>query len=113
MLRRRDLFYVDPGHRIPSSVRVSVTVTSTVTDIESNFHFTLADLLAHSFNHANTVQIFDSVWRRARCHINDTVNGVRGGAFGSIKSEEPSLTAAVAVVDTKWAIEEHAQSCIV
>lgn len=111
MLWWRDLLHVDPGHWIPPSVRVTVTVTIAVTDPESHFHFSLADLLAHSFNHADTVKIFDR--RFAASHIDDTVNGFRGSAFATIKGEVPPLTAGVAVVDTKWAIEENAQSGMV
>ena len=85
----------------------------TVTDPEPHAHRTLADRFADSFNLTDAVQIFDSVWRRTGLHIDNTVDGLGGFAFSAIKGKVPPLAAAVAVVDAKHAIPEHAQSSII
>lgn len=89
-------------------MRISVTEASTVTDHKSNFHLSLADLLAHSFDLADAVQILDWAWRCAGGHEDNPINGFRGLAFAAIKGEVPPLATEVAVADTKIAIPENA-----
>ena len=114
LLWRRDFLHVDTGYGIPASERVSGTVeTITITDPESYFHLPLGDLLAHSFNLTNTVQIFYGIWRCIRSHIHYTINGQGCATLGVIKLEVPALTAIVAVKYTKIAIEEDTQTSII
>lgn len=85
----------------------------TITDPEPHAHRTLADRFAHSFYLTDAMQIFDSVWRCTSLHIDNTVNGCGRITFCTIKGKVPPLAAAVAVVDAKHAIPEHAQSSII
>ena len=43
-------FYVDPGHWVPTRVRVSRSVTITVTDPESHAHSAFVDFFTHAFD---------------------------------------------------------------
>ncbi len=113
LLWRRDLLHVDPGYWIPAGVRVSITVTSTITDRETHFHLPTRDLFAHSFNLTDTMQIFYSIWCCTAGHVDYAVNGKGRAALGAIKGEVPPLAARVAVVDTKIAIEENAQTSVI
>jgi len=50
-------FHINPGHRVPTRLRVSRFVTSTITDPESHADSAHGDILTHSFNMARAVQV--------------------------------------------------------
>ena len=54
----RYFFHVHPGHRVPSCVRISRTVTCAVSDPESHAHSAFVDFIADSLDVTWAVQIF-------------------------------------------------------
>ena len=68
------------------------------------------DCLAHSFDVARAMQILLSAI--SMYHVDDTINRLRSRALGTIKGEIPSSTTTMAIVDTKVAVPEDAQACL-
>ena len=54
----RYFFHEHPGHRVPSCVRISRTVTFAVADPESHAHSAFVDFIADSLDVTWAVQIF-------------------------------------------------------
>ena len=103
--------HVNPGHWVPTSVCVSRSVTSTVTNPESHTHNTLVDCFTHSFDLSHTVQIFLAAISMP--HVDNTINRGRNRTLGTIEGELLSPAASMAVIDAKSAIPEDAQtSCV-
>jgi len=92
-------------------VRISSSVTKTVTDPESYAHDTSSDFHTHALDVSYPEQILFAVI--SIYHINHTINRSWKRAFFLVKGEIPSLAAAMAVVDAKNTIPEDAQTSFV
>ena len=57
-LRGWYFFHEDPGHRVPSCVRISRTVIFAVADPETHAHSAFVDFIADSLDVTWAVQIF-------------------------------------------------------
>ena len=96
-LRFRNFFNIDPGHRIPACVGVSVSITGTIAHPESHAHFAFVNVVAVPLNMADTVNILI-----LSCpHVHKTINWQRSCTFSAIESEIPAFAAVVTRVDSK------------
>ena len=57
-LRGWYFFHIDPGHRVPSCVRISRTETFAVADPETHAHSAFVDFIADSLDVTWAEQIF-------------------------------------------------------
>ena len=96
-LRFRNFFNIDPGHRIPACVGVSVSITGTIAHPESHAHFAFVNVVAVTLNMADTVNILIL----SCLHVHKTINWQRSCAFNTVESEMPAFAAAVTGVDSK------------
>ncbi len=104
-------FHVDPGHWVPTRLRVSRSVTNAVTDPESHTHDPLVDFLTHSFDLSHAVQIlFGAI---SMYHVDYTINLRWSWALSTIEGEIPSSAATMAIIDTKSTIPKDAQASFV
>ena len=111
-LRGWYFFHVDPGHRVPSCVRICRTVTWAVADPESHVHSAFVDFIADSLDVTWAVQIVYPAASSFR-HVDYGINSCRSRALCAIKSEIPSPTTAVAVKDAELTTPVDTQTCVV
>ena len=107
-LRRWHFLHVDPGHWVPACVRVSRSITRTVTYPESHAHSAFGDFLTHPFNMARTVQVL--LGAVSIYHIDHAINRLWSWALGSVECEISSSAAGMAIIDAKVAIPVHKQT---
>ena len=105
-------FHVDPGHRVPSCVRISRTVTCAVSDPESHAYSAFVDFIADSLDMTWAVQIFQSA-TSSISHVDYSINSCWSRALCTVKSEIPSPTTGVAVIDAEYATPVDTQTCVV
>lgn len=60
----------------------------------------------------DTKQLFYRIWWCTGSHEDYTIDGEWSTALCAIKGKEPPLTAAVAIEDTQYAIEENVQASV-
>ena len=108
----RYFFHEDPGHRVPSCVRISRTVTFAVADPESHAHSAFVDFIADSLDVTWAVQIVCSAASSFR-HVDYSINACWSRAFCTVKSEIPSPATVVAVIDAELATPVDTQTCVV
>ena len=108
----RYFFHEDPGHRVPSSVRISRTVTGTVSDPESHAHSAFVDFIADSLDVTWAMQIFLS-FASSISHVDYSINSCWSRALRTVKSEIPSPATGVAVIDAELATPVDTQTCAV
>ena len=89
-------------------MRISGSVTVTVTDPESHTHDASSDFHTHAFDVSYSEQILSGA--STLYHVNHTINRRRRRAFCFVKGEIPSLAATMAVVDAKNTVPEDAQT---
>ena len=111
-LRGWYFFHEDPGHRVPSCVRISRTVTFAVTDPESHAYSAFADFIANSLDVTWAVQIFQSA-ASSFIHVDYSINSCWSRALCTVKSEIPSPATGVAVIDAELATPVDTQTCVV
>ena len=92
-------------------MRISNSVTITVTDPESHPHDTSSDSHTHALDVSHSEQILFAA--RSLYHINHTINRSWKVAFSIAEGEIPSLAASMAVVDAKNTIPEDAKASFV
>ena len=96
-MRFRNFFNIDPGHRIPACIGVSIFITGTIAHPESHAHFAFVNVVAVPLNMADTVNILI-----LSCpHVHKTINWQRSCTFSAIESEIPAFAAVVTRVDSK------------
>ena len=105
-------FHVHPGHRVPSCVRISRTVTFAVADPESHAHSAFVDFIADSLDVTWAVQIFYSA-ASSISHVDYSINSCWSRALCTVKSEIPSPATVVAVMDAELATPVDTQTCAV
>ena len=108
----RYFFHVHPGHRVPSCVRISRTVTFAVADPESHAHSAFVDFIADSLDVTWAVQIFLS-FASSISHVDYSINSCWSRALRTVKSEIPSPATGVAVIDAELATPVDTQTCVV
>ena len=96
----RYFFHEHPGHRVPSCYCISRTVTFAVADPESHAHSAFVDFIADSLDVTWAVQILQSA-STSIYHVNNSINSCWSRAFCAIKSEIPSPTTVVAVIESE------------
>ena len=96
-MRFRNFFNIDPGHRIPACIGVSIFITGTIAHPESHAHFAFVNVVAVTLNMADTVNILIL----SCLHVHKTINWQRSCAFNTVESEMPAFAAAVTGVDSK------------
>ena len=111
-LRGWYFFHVDPGHRVPSCVRISRTVTWAVADPESHAHSAFVDFIADSLDVTWAMQVFQSA-ASSISHVDYSINSCWSRAFCTIKSEIPSPTTVVALIDAELTTPVDTQTCVV
>ena len=111
-LRGWYFFHVDPGHRVPSCVSISRTITLAVTDPESHAHSAFVDFIADSLDVTWAVQVFVSA-ASSISHVDYSINSCWSRALCAIKCEIPSPATGVAVNDAELATPEDTQTCAV
>ena len=111
-LRGWYFFHVDPGHRVPSCVRISRTVSFAVADPESHAHSAFVDFIADSLDVTWSVQVFQSA-ASSFIHVDYSINSCWSRALCAIKSEIPSPTTAVAVIESELTTPVDTQTCAV
>ena len=111
-LRGWYFFHVDPGHRVPSCVRISRTVSFAVADPESHAHSAFVDFIADSLDVTWAVQIFNSA-TSSIFHVDYTINSCWSRALCAIKSEIPSPATVVAVIEPELTTPVDTQTCVV
>lgn len=92
-------------------MRISSSVTITVTDPESHPHDTSSDSHTHALDVSHSEQILFAA--RSLYHINHTINRSWIVAFSLAEGEIPSLAASMAVGDAKNTIPEDAKASFV
>ena len=107
-LQGRHFFHVNPWHRVPARITISISKAMTVANPESHAHSAFGDVLTDSFDMTRAVQIFCSL-----PHVDHGINSCWARAFCAIKGEIPSLATAVAVIDPKRATEVDTQTWVV
>ena len=111
-LRGWYFFHVDPGHRVPSCVRISRTVTFAVADPESHAHSAFVDFIADSLDVTWAVQIFYSA-ASSISHVDYSINSCWSRALCTVKSEIPSPATGVAVMEPELTTPVDTQTCVV
>ena len=111
-LRGWYFFHVDPGHRVPSCVRISRTETVAVADPESHAHSAFVDFIADSLDVTWAQQIFQSA-ASSISHVDYSINSCRSRTLCAIKSEIPSPTTVVAVIEPERTTPVDTQTCVV
>ena len=111
-LRGWYFFQVDRGHRVPSCVRISRTVTSAVTDPESHAHGAFVDFIADSLDVTRAMQIFKSA-TSSISHVDYSINSCWSRALCTVKSEIPSPATGVAVIEPELTTPVDTQTCAV
>ena len=105
-------FHVDPGHRVPSCVRISRTVTCAVSDPESHAHSAFVDFIADSLDVTWAQQIFYSA-TSSISHVDYSINSCWSRALCTVKSEIPSPATLIAVIDAELATPVNTQTSAV
>ena len=111
-LRGWYFFHEDPGHRVPSCVRISRTVTWAVANPESHADGAFVDFIADSLDVTWAVQIFKSA-TSSIFHVDYSINSCWSRAFCTVKSEIPSPATVIAVIDAELATPVDTQTCVV
>ena len=105
----RYFFHEHPGHRVPSCVRISRTITYAVSDPESHAHSAFVDFIANSLDVTWAVQIVYPAASSFR-HVDYSINSCGCRAFCTVKSEIPSPATVVAVRDAELATPVNTQT---
>ena len=108
----RYFFHEHPGHRVPSCPRISRTVTVAVADPKSHAHSAFVDFIADSLDVTWAEQIFQSA-ASSFIHVDYSINSCWSRALCAIKSEIPSPTTAVAVIESELTTPVDTQTCAV
>ena len=111
-LRGWYFFHVDPGHRVPSCVRISRTVTWAVANPESHAHGAFVDFIADSLDVTWAKQIFYSA-TSSIFHVDYTINSCWSRTLCAIKSEIPSPATVIAFIEPELTTPVHTQTCVV
>ena len=111
-LRGWYFFHVDPGHRVPSCVRISRTVTFAVADPETHAHSAFVDFIADSLDVTWAVQIFNSA-ASSITHVDYSINSCWSRALCTVKSEIPSPATGVAVMEPELTTPVDTHTCVV
>ena len=108
----RYFFHEHSGHRVPSCVRISRTVTWAVSDPESHAHSAFVDFIADSLDVTWAVQILQSA-ASSFIHVDYSINSCWSRALCTVKSEIPSPATVVAVIDAELATPVDTQTTAV
>ena len=108
----RYFFHVHPGHRVPSCVCISRTITWAVADPKSHAHFAFVDFIADTLDVTWAVQIFYS-FASSIFHVDYSINSCWSRALCTVKSEIPSLATVVAVIESELTTPVDTQTCVV
>ena len=109
-LRGRHFFHVNPWHRVPPRITISISKAIAVANPESHAHSAFVDVLTDSFDMTRAVQIFCTC---SLLHVDHGISSCWSRAFCAIKGEIPSLATVVAVIDPKLATEVDTQTWVV
>ena len=96
-LRFRNFFNKYPGHRLPSSVPISVSISGAIADPESHAHLSVEYVVTVSLNMADAMKIFISTC----LHVDNSINGQRTRTLSAIESEVPTFAAGIAAVNSQ------------
>ena len=105
----RYFFHEDPGHRVPSCVRISRTEMVAVSDPESHAHSAFMDFIADSLDVTWAVQIVYSAASSFR-HVDYSINSCWSRALCTVKSEIPPPATVIAVIDAELATPVDTQT---
>ena len=89
LLGPRNFFNDQTGHWIPACVTIGVSISCTISNVDSNSDFALVYVVTVALNEPGSVVVFVFISDPQHC-----VNRQGTTALGSIESDEPSLTAA-------------------
>ena len=89
LLRARNFFNDQTGHWIPACVTIGVSISCTISNIDSNSDFALVYVVTVALNEPGSVVVFVFISDPQHC-----VNRQGTTALRSIEGDEPSLTAA-------------------
>ena len=107
-LRFRNFFNKDPGHRLPTSVGVSLSTMSTVTNPESHAHLAFVDIVTVPLNISDAVQILSVALR----HVHNTVNWQGSCTFSTVESKIPTPATTYALVDPQGTSPVNMEGCV-
>ena len=108
----RYFFHEHSGHRVPPCDCISRTVTFAVADPESHAHSAFVDFIADSLDVTWAVQILQSA-ASSISPVDYSINSCWSRALCAIKSEIPSPTTAVAVIEPERTTPVDTQTCAV
>ena len=107
-LRFRNFFNKDPGHRLPTSVGVSLSTISTVTNPESYVHLAFVDIVTVPLNISDAVQILTV----ALPHVHNTVNWQGSCTFSTVESKIPAFATRGAPVGPEGTSPVNMEGCV-
>ena len=88
----RNFFNKYAGHRLPSSVPISVSISGAISYPESHAHLSFMDVITVPLNMADAKEIFITACR----HVDNSVNGQRSRTLRAIESKVPTFAAGIA-----------------
>ena len=108
LLGPRNFFDNQTRHWLPSRVTIRVSITRTVSNVDTNADIPFSDVV--------TVALYCSMSEVICVSISDPqgrVNRQRSATLGAVESDEPSLAAATATSQIDISLEYNMKSCIV
>ena len=107
LLGTRDFFNNQTRRRVPACTTIRVSISSTVSNVDSHTDFPLVNVATVAFYCPGPVVVFAT--------ISDPEYGVNRqwtAALGAIEGDEPSLTAVAATSHPDVALKCNAKSCV-
>ena len=108
LLRARNFFNDQTGHWIPACVAIGVSISCTISNIDSNSDFALVYVVTVALNEPGSVVVFPSISDPQHC-----VNRQRSTALGAVKSDEPSLAAAATPSQMEVSLVNSTESSVI
>ena len=108
LLGTRDFFNNQTRHRHPACITIRVSISRTVTDVDSNTNFSLANVATVAFYCSMSVAVVAATSDPQCC-----VNRHWTAALGAIEADEPSLAAFIATSQVDVTLINNAKSCVV
>ena len=107
LLRARNFFNDQTGHWIPACVAIGVSISCTISNIDSNSDFALVYVVTVALNPG--LWLFSPVFP-----IHSTASIGRGStALGAVKSDEPSLAAAATPSQMEVSLVNSTESSVI
>ena len=108
LLRARNFFNDQTGHWIPACVAIGVSISCTISNVDSNSDFALVYVVTVALNEARSVVVFVFISDPQRC-----VNRQGTTALGAVKSDEPSLAAVTTPSQIEVSLVNSTESSII